>query len=244
MHRWPLPRKPTSNLLSVHHMASCRYPSERINSEDNTLKATTTTLAPISLGTAAVSHEVEAELVQQACSGDNEAFGRLYERSFDRVYRYIYFRVTDDATAEDLTSKVFLKAWEGLPRFRSGKSPFIAWLYTIAHNAVIDHYRTKRQTASLDEIRSLAAPEPLPDEQFDRMFASRALRESLRLLTDLQRDVVTMKLIDGMSTDEIARRLRRSPGAIRALQMRGLQNLARIMSGEGPEPDGLGAGAT
>ncbi len=178
--------------------------------------------------------ETEADLVQRARSGDGEAFGRLYEKSLDRVYRYVYFRVTDDETAEDLTSKVFLKAWEGLPRFKAGKSPFIAWLYTIAHNAVIDYYRTKRQTAPLDEISSLPATDPLPDEQYDSLSAARALRESLQQLTGLQRDVVTMKLIDGMSTEQIAARLHRSCGAVRALQMRGLQALAKILQ-EGGE---------
>jgi RNA polymerase sigma-70 factor (ECF subfamily) len=176
--------------------------------------------------------EAEAELVQRARNGDSEAFGRLYERSLDRVYRYIYFRVSDDDTAEDLTSKVFLKAWENLPRFKAGSSPFIAWLYTIAHNAVIDHYRTKRQTAPLDDILSLPASDPLPDEQYDSRSDAQALRESLKQLTGLQRDVVTMKLIDGMNTEEIAKRLHKSCGAIRALQMRGLQALAKILQDE------------
>jgi RNA polymerase sigma-70 factor (ECF subfamily) len=187
-------------------------------------------------GILAAEPETEAEIVQRARNGDSDAFGRLYEKSLDRVYRYIYFRVTDDDIAEDLTSKVFLKAWENLPRFKAGSSPFIAWLYTIAHNAVIDYYRTKRQTAPLDEITSLPSTDPLPDEQYDRLFAARALRESLQQLTGLQRDVVTMKLIDGMNTQEIATRLHKSCGAIRALQMRGLQALAKILR-DGDEPD-------
>ena len=192
-----------------------------------------TTAVKVGYGKLVAQPEAEADLVQRARSGDSDAFGRLYERSLDRVYRYIYFRVTDEDTAEDLTSKVFLKAWESLPRFKSGSSPFIAWLYTIAHNAVIDHYRTKRQTAPLDEILSLPASEPLPDEQYDTLFAARSLRESLQQLTDLQRDVVTMKLIDGMNTEEIAARLHKSCGAIRALQMRGLQALAKILEDQG-----------
>ncbi len=194
---------------------------------------TSSTVVRTGYGVLAAEPESEAELVQRARNGDNEAFGRLYERSLDRVYRYIYFRVTDDETAEDLTSKVFLKAWESLPRFKAGNSPFIAWLYTIAHNAVIDHYRTKRQTASLDEIASLPATDPLPDEQYDSLFAARALRESLQQLTGLQRAVVTMKLIDGMNTEEIAGRLHKSCGAVRALQMRGLQALAKILEERG-----------
>lgn len=199
---------------------------------------TTSTSAVLRTGYAirTAEPETEADLVERARQGDSDAFGRLYEKSLDRVYRYIYFRVTDDDMAEDLTSKVFLKAWENLPRFKAGSSPFIAWLYTIAHNAVIDFYRTKRQTAPLDEITSLPSSDPLPDEQYDSLYEARALRESLKKLTGLQRDVVTMKLIDGMNTEEIARRLHKSCGAIRALQMRGLQALAKILR-EAEDPD-------
>ncbi len=188
-------------------------------------------------GIVAVEPNVEGELVRRACNGDSEAFGSLYERSLDRVYRYIYFRVTDDATAEDLTSKVFLKAWENLPRYKAGKAPFIAWLYTIARNTVIDYYRTKRQTSALDEIASLPGNDPLPDERYEAVFAAQSLRQSLQQLTELQREVVTMKLIDGLDTEEIAARLRKSSGAIRALQMRALQALGRILAGEDQSSD-------
>jgi RNA polymerase sigma-70 factor, ECF subfamily len=184
-----------------------------------------------------VEPDSESDLVERACTGDSEAFGQLYERTLDRVYRYVYFRVTDDVTAEDLTSQVFLKAWESLPRYKAGKSPFVAWLYTIAHNAVIDYYRTKKQSAPLEEITSLPSKEPLPDEQYDTVFAARSLRQSLGRLTGLQRDVVIMKLIDGLGTEEIARRLGKSSGAIRALQMRGLQSLAQILRDEAPKED-------
>jgi RNA polymerase sigma-70 factor, ECF subfamily len=179
-----------------------------------------------------VERKFEDALVQRACKGDGEAFGQLYERTVDRVYRYVYFRVTDEPTAEDLTSRVFLKAWEHLPRFNAGDSPFIAWLYTIAHNTVVDHYRTHRQTTHLDEIAQLPAREPLPDEQYESRFDVQALRQALKQLTDVQREVVTMKLIDGMRTEEVAARLHKSPGAVRALQMRALQALAKFIPGE------------
>lgn len=104
----------------------------------------------------------EFRLVHQAKSGDSEAFARLYDSCVDRVHRYIYFRVSDDETAEDLTSRVFLKAWENLNRYRSGSSPFIAWLYTIAKNLVIDHYRTQKESVALEDV-VLAAPEAFGD---------------------------------------------------------------------------------
>lgn len=173
---------------------------------------------------------VEDSLVQRACTGDNGAFGQLYGRFVDRIYRYVYFRISDESTAEDLTSVVFLKAWEHLPKYQTSNKPFIAWLYTIAHNAVIDHYRTHRQTAPLDEVAGLRAPGALPDEQCEIHMAGQALREALLKLTQPQREAITMKLIDGMTTEEIAVRVHKSAGAVRALQMRALQSLASIIA--------------
>ncbi len=180
------------------------------------------------LTTPITDKQLEQHLVKRACRGDSDAFGQLYESTLNRVYRYIYFRVSNDEIAEDLTSKVYLKAWESLPRFKSGGSPFIAWLYTIAHNAVIDHYRTSRQDVDLDEITALPDHDPLPHEQCESRMDAQTLRKALGQLTPDQRDVVTMKMLDGLTTDEIAARMRKTPGAIRALQMRGLQALAKI----------------
>ncbi len=175
---------------------------------------------------------VVPDLVQRACKGDANAFGQLYELMVDRVYRYVYFRVTNEEAAEDLTSKVFLKAWEHLPNYKPGSSPFIAWLYTIARNTVIDHYRVQKPTTALDEMFAAPEPGPLPDEQYERQVQVDCLRQALQRLTNDQREVVTMKLIDGVSTDDIARHLHKSPGAVRALQMRGLQSLAKILRKE------------
>ena len=173
--------------------------------------------------------EHEDKLVQRACSGDGEAFSELYERLADRVYRYVYFRVTDGETAEDLTSKVFLKAWEHLPTYRHSNSPFVAWLYTIAHNTLVDYYRTNRQTTHLEEIAALPARDASPVEQTDQRLEAQSLRRALNELTPTQRDALTLKLIDGMSTSEIAMRLQKTEGAVRALQMRALQSLEGIL---------------
>ncbi len=180
-----------------------------------------------------IEKDLEDDLVRRACGGEGEAFGQLYELLGDRIYRYVYFRVTDEEIAEDLSSKVFLKAWEHLPDFKKGTSPFIAWLYTIAHNTLIDHYRTDRQATHLDEITSLPSGEPLPDEQTDQRLQNDSLRQALQKLTPTQRDVITMKLIDGMGTDEIAVHMNKSEGAVRALQMRALHALEGIMKKQG-----------
>lgn len=171
----------------------------------------------------------QGELVLLAKAGDAEAFGHLYETYLDRIYRYVYFRVTDEQTAEDLISQVFTKAWENLDRYQPSGRPFIAWLYTIAHNTVIDHYRTRKDTVAIESTVSLASDAPGPDEQVELHFEADNLRLALQTLTPEQQQVVVLKFIAGMTTDEIAAQLQKSAGAVRALQMRALQALAKQM---------------
>jgi RNA polymerase sigma-70 factor (TIGR02952 family) len=172
------------------------------------------------------------DLVKLAQSGDTDAFGMLYDGYMEKIYRYIFFRVTDEQTAEDLTSQVFCKAWENLNRYKSTGAPFGAWLYTIARNAVIDHYRTRKETVSLEEVTSLASDGPAPEDQTELKFELETLNEALQVLTDEQQQVLVLKFIAGMSTDEIADQLGKRAGAIRALQMRGLQALSRVLGEE------------
>src|SRR5437899_767046 len=86
---------------------------------------------------------------QVVASRDPGAFGELYDRFVERVYRYIYFRTGNHPESEDLTEQVFLKAWEAIARYRWQGRPFLAWLYRLAHNAHIDHVRARRHTTSL-----------------------------------------------------------------------------------------------
>jgi RNA polymerase sigma-70 factor (ECF subfamily) len=182
------------------------------------------------------AHRPERELIERAQTGDADAFGELYETLVDPIYRYIFFRVSDGSAAEDLTSQVFLKAWEHLPRYRPESVPILAWFYTIAHNTVIDFYRVRRPTDALDEVESISSRDPQPDESCEMRLESEALRCALQRLTAEQREVIVMRLIDGMGTQEIAARLGKRPGAVRAAQMRGLQALARLLSEEAARP--------
>lgn len=173
----------------------------------------------------------EARLVREAQSGDADSFARLYDAYFERVYRYIYFRVSDDQTAEDITSQVFLKAWENLSRYRPS-GHFLAWLYTIARNQVIDHYRTRKETVPLDEVGNLSAGSQAVDEQVQLRFELQAMRDALQFLTEDQQQVLILKFIAGLDTHEIAKQMKKGEGAIRALQMRALQALAKYLETE------------
>jgi RNA polymerase sigma-70 factor, ECF subfamily len=170
----------------------------------------------------------ERQLVLQAQDGNSEAFGQLYDAYMERIYRFVYFRVEDQQTAEDITSQVFLKAWSNLDRFQFSRTPYLAWLYTIAHNAVIDHYRTRKVTTALDDVQ-LSQPDhsELVENEIDLTVEMKSVKTALQSLTDDQQKVLTLKFIEGMSNNEIARHLGKREGAIRALQMRGLQALAK-----------------
>jgi RNA polymerase sigma-70 factor (ECF subfamily) len=170
----------------------------------------------------------ERQLVLQAQAGNTEAFGQLYDAYMERIYRFVYFRVEDQQTAEDITSQVFLKAWGNLDRFSFSRTPYLAWLYTIAHNAVIDHYRTRKVTTALDDVQ-LSQPDQAEavENDIDLTAEMRLVKDALQTLTDDQQKVLSLKFIEGMSNHEIARHLGKREGAIRALQMRGLQALAK-----------------
>lgn len=172
----------------------------------------------------------ELELVRRSQAGDPDAFARLYDAYFERIYRYVYFRVAETALAEDITSQVFLKGWEKLDSYQPGQAPFIAWLYRIAHNAVIDHYRTRKAAVPLEAARQaeLSHADPL-DERLDLQADALQLRAALQELTEEQQQVMVLKFINGLSTPEIARQLGKRQGAVRALQMRALQGLARSL---------------
>ncbi len=171
----------------------------------------------------------EARFVDQAKSGDPEAFARLYDAYVERVTRYIYFRVSEESDTEDLVSQVFLKAWENLDRYKMGSSPFIAWLYTIARNLVIDHYRTKKDALPLEEALAFPSEMEMPDEEAQTRFDLQAMRDALQFLSSDQQQALILKYIAGLPNDSIAKIMNKQEGTIRGLQMRALQTLAKYI---------------
>lgn len=169
----------------------------------------------------------ELSLIRFSQNGDRDAFARLYESHLDRIRRYVYFRVYDRELSEDLTSLVFLKVWENLGTFKSGHIPFLGWLYRIAHNTVIDYYRTRKTVIPLEDVDPLKLSySDRVDEKIELNIFSQELAEAMKVLTSTQREVLILRFIWGFTITEIARRLDKKQGAIRALQMRGLRRLA------------------
>src|SRR5512140_628021 len=127
----------------------------------------------------------ELTLIRLSQQGDGDAFAQLYDRYLDRIYRYILFRVSDDLVAEDITAHVFIKMWEKLPHYQIGQTPICGWLYRIAHNAVIDHYRTRKLSVSLDDVNSVEVRhEDGTEEKLELQVQLDQLRRALQELTD------------------------------------------------------------
>jgi RNA polymerase sigma-70 factor (ECF subfamily) len=180
--------------------------------------------------TVATKTQDEIQLVKGAIEGDQQAFAAIYELYVDEIYRFIYLRVEDQPTAEDITSTVFLKAWENLSSYEIRKAPFRAWVYRIARNAVIDHYRTRKSNASLDAIHNVSDRDAVSvAERVATKLDGEELAALLPKLTEDQHNVLVLKFVQGYSTKEVARALGKRQGAVRALQMRALQALAKLL---------------
>ena len=175
----------------------------------------------------------EDKLVEQAVGGDTHAFAMLYDSYVDRIYRFVFFRVGDHETAQDLTSQIFLKAWEHLGSYEMRGWAFSAWLFRIARNLIIDFYRTRKETVPLepDGDRNSDPMEDV-DGTVAQYLENERLQQAMQHLTGDQRTVLTLKFLEGFSTAEIGQVMGRRQGAIRTLQLRGLRALAKILGGE------------
>jgi RNA polymerase sigma-70 factor (ECF subfamily) len=183
----------------------------------------------------AESNDREQALVAKAIAGDTQSFGQLYERNMDAIYRYIFFRVENEQEAEDLTEHVFLKAWESLPDYRHQGFAFSSWLYRIAHNTVVDHYRRRRFLADGAEAEvhlDRNSEEPPLEQIIQQMEEKQRLIEAVKQLPDLQRDVILLRFVEGMSHEQVAEIVEKSTGACRTIQYRALKALELLLTAE------------
>ena len=171
----------------------------------------------------------EADLVRQAKSGDSEAFAELYDACVERVYRYIYFRVGEAELAEDLQAEVFLRMLEGIQRYEDRGWPISAWLYRIAHDRTVDTMRRRRSRQHVP-LEAWSGTCDGPDSTVDVQLDHEELNQMLDDLTDEQRQVIRLRFMGEMSVQEVAQKLGRTEGSVKALQHRGIQSLARRLS--------------
>jgi RNA polymerase sigma-70 factor (ECF subfamily) len=172
----------------------------------------------------------ESRLVARAKQGDSTAVAEIYTRHHNAVYRYVYYRVSDESLAEDLTATVFVRMVESIDRFQYRGRPLLTWLYTIARNAVIDHHRRDGAagTIPLDE-RLLESGQDV-ERAVDRALTRHRLSKAMRHLTEDQRQVILLKFIEGKSNEQAAEILGKSIGAVKSLQHRALAALQRALT--------------
>ena len=180
-------------------------------------------------GETAVSHA----LVQRAQAGDAEAFGELYDRYVDQVYRYISYRVGSRQLAEDLTSETFLRALRRITSFTWQGRDVGAWFVTIARNLIADHYKSSRYRLELttDDVTTAGAA-PAVDGPEDTVLATlqnTVVLQAVRQLGAEQQECIVLRFLQGMSVTETAQIMGKNEGAIKALQYRAIRTLGRLL---------------
>jgi RNA polymerase sigma-70 factor (ECF subfamily) len=171
------------------------------------------------------------QLVDRAQAGDREALEELYLIHFDRIYSYLHVSVGNRQDAEDLTTQTFLKMLESIGRFRWQSAPFSAWLFRIAHNLAMDHFRATRRWQPEEEV-----PEPEPDESTSaeagalEEIGRKSMLELIDELSPEQQQVLTLKFVFNFSNAEAATILGKSEGAIKSLQHRALVSLHKQLA--------------
>jgi RNA polymerase sigma-70 factor, ECF subfamily len=169
-------------------------------------------------------------LLVEAAQADPSKFDALYEQNFERVYLFIASRVHDRPTAEDITSEVFHKALANLPTYEWRSTPFAAWLYRIASNAISDQFkRAKREQQSGEEAFDPPGPANATSKETEFVEGRVLLFRLVEKLSDIQRRVIRERFIEERSIKEIARRLNKTEGAVKQLQFRAVQTLREQM---------------
>ncbi|MCA9972486.1 MAG: sigma-70 family RNA polymerase sigma factor, partial [Anaerolineales bacterium] len=156
----------------------------------------------------------DSELVQRAVHGDTEAYGTLYELHLDAIYRYVFYRAGNVHDAEDLTETVFLRGWQAIGSYVVNGVPFRAWLYRIAHNCVVDHYRGRRPAEPLALYANLEDERPHLDDRVAVNEQMRRLVAAVRQLSPQHQHVLILRFVEGLSHDEVAGVLKRRVGAV------------------------------
>jgi RNA polymerase sigma-70 factor (ECF subfamily) len=173
-------------------------------------------------------------IIDRAKGGDAEAFGELYDRNVDTVYRYVYYRVGSVALAEDLVSETFLRALRRIDSFTYQGRDVAAWFITIARNLIADHFKSSRFRLELTTEDMVSATDDRvldedPAAQVMQAMTNRALVAAVKQLGSEQQECIVLRLLQGMSVSETAIAMGKNEGAIKALQYRGVRALARLL---------------
>jgi len=165
----------------------------------------------------------------------NEQFGQIYDQYIDKIYRFVYLKVSSQEIAEDITSKVFLKGWEAFQKGQKGtpgeiKNPG-AFLYQIARNAVIDHYREKGRSkvVAVDASQELVDPGTNAQDKAILNADLGIVKTAILKLKKEHQDIIIWHYLEDMSINDIAEMLDKPAGTVRVILHRGLKDLRDII---------------
>jgi RNA polymerase sigma-70 factor, ECF subfamily len=171
------------------------------------------------------------KLVERAQNGDRLALEELYLLHFDRIYSYLHMSVGSRHDAEDLTTQTFVKMLEAIGRFQWRSVPFSAWLFRIAHNLAMDHFRANRRWQPEEEVpESVHGEESSAEEQALASLGQTSMLTLIERLSPEQRQVLTLKFVFRFSNAEAAAILDKTEGAVKSLQHRALASLQKHIS--------------
>ncbi len=174
------------------------------------------------------SMEEVRRLVERAQQGDRDALEELYLIHFDRIYSYLHMSVGNRHDAEDLTTQTFLKMLESIKRFRWQSAPFSAWLFRIAHNLAMDHFRARRRWQPEEEVpEPPGEEEPSAEMQAMQSLGRQSMLDLIENLSPEQQQVLTLKFVFNFPNGDVATILGKTEGAVKSLQHRALVSLQK-----------------
>ena len=184
----------------------------------------------VEAGAQAPSRDVR-RLVDRAQAGDRDALEELYLIHFDRIYSYLHMSVGNRHDAEDLTTQTFLRMLEKIAGFRWQSAPFSAWLFRIAHNLAMDHFRASRRWQPEEEVPEVpGSAEPSAEAEAMQSIGRQSMLRMIESLSGEQQQVLTLKFVFNFSNGEVATILGKTEGAIKSLQHRALVSLQKQVS--------------
>ena len=170
-------------------------------------------------------------LVGRAQQGDRDALEELYLLHFDRIYSYLHMSVGNRYDAEDLTTQTFVKMLESIGRFRWQAAPFSAWLFRIAHNLAMDHFRASRRWQPEEDVpEPPGSEEASAEDQAMHVLGRQSMLELIEKLSPEQQQVLTLKFVFNFPNAEVATILGKTEGAIKSLQHRALVSLEKQLA--------------
>lgn len=173
----------------------------------------------------------ESQLINEAVRGKSSAFSPLYDHYQPMIYRFVFVKVGRREDAEDITHQVFLAAWQNIGSYKHRGHPFSSWLYQIARNQIVDHYRAKKNEVSLESMdpEYLVVPARAEGELPTKLEMEKVRTAIAALKPDYQ-DVIILRFIEDLSLKEVASALEKSEGAVKLMQHRAVKELQRILS--------------